>query len=107
MTPQDYYSMHVFTVVLPCQPLTGAIENAEKHQQQCSAQYIYRFCALWNSNYSDCLSLQSLTEKLNQKELDCVELDGKLRENKRTAQMDKEVLKKATKSAIVYQPLLP
>ena len=64
-------------------------------------------CTLWNSSYSDCLSLQSLTEKLHQKELDCVELDGKLRETKRTAQMDKEVLKKATKSAIVYQPLLP
>ena len=64
-------------------------------------------CALWNSSYSDCLSLQSLTEKLHQKELNCVELDGKLRETKRTAQMDKEVLKKPTKSAIVYQPSLP
>ena len=81
--------------------------KCRKHQQQCSGQYIYRVCDLWNSSYSDCLSFQSLTEKLHQKELDCVELDGKLRETKQTAQMDKEVLKKATKSAIGYQPLLP
>ena len=91
-------------MLLLCPPLTGAIENAEQHQQQCSAQCEQCMCSL---EFYDCLYLQSLTEKLHQKELDCVELDGKLRETKRTAQMDKEVLKKATKSATGYQPSLP
>ena len=45
------------------------------------------------------LLFQSLTEKLHQKELECMQLEGRLREAKRNAQMDKEALKKATKSA--------
>lgn len=55
-----------------------------------------------DSVFSDCLMsiflAQSLTEKLHQKELECIQLEGKLREAKRNAQMEKEVLKKATKS---------
>ena len=40
---------------------------------------------------------QSIEEKLHQKELRCVELEAKMREEKRRSQHDKDLLKKATR----------